>query len=131
MSLPAYLYTGLSQQIDFTLLPFIVSPSACNFQYQCELRSGPKTDVDLCTVSDGNTRGTFSESTGRFTFRSTDMATYPVGTYTFRITGIVGNKQDFIEFDMILVDPCLTVDITLLQSPLASDSYILRSPEQG
>lgn len=57
------------------------------------------------------------------------MGTYPAGTYGFRITGTTGDTSDFIEFDMVLVDPCPTAALSLKQSPFGPMTHVLRNPE--
>ena len=109
-----YLYTGAASKVDYTPNTFTVDPSVCPVSFSCQLLTGPRSDVDLCSVDDGTTQGTFSTSSGQFTFQSTDLASYPAGTYRFRVTGTVGNKSDAVEFDMVLVDPCPNVSLTLL-----------------
>ena len=59
---------------------------------------------------------------------STDMATYPAGIYELLIKGTVGTKFDFFVLTIELVDPCPTALITLLDSPIVDDTYVLRDP---
>ena len=65
-------------------------------------------------------------NTGTYEFISTDMANYPAGTYELTITGTVGTQSDSFVLTIELVDPCPTALITLLDSPIADDTYVLR-----
>ena len=65
-------------------------------------------------------------NTGTYEFISTDMANYPAGTYELTITGTVGTQSDSFVLTIELVDPCPTAVITLLDSPIADDTYVLR-----
>ena len=57
------------------------------------------------------------------------MANYLPGTYTFKITGEVGNKSAFTTFVMTLIDPCPTTTLTIIQpDPFVDKTYILRAP---
>ena len=85
-----YLYTAQAPKMQFTLIPFIVEPPVCTFQYSCTLTSGSRTD--LCSIDDGSTQGIFDPNTGNYEFYSIDMANYEPGSYTFEITGTVGSK---------------------------------------
>ena len=57
------------------------------------------------------------------------MATYVPGIYTFKITAKVGSKNNFITFDLKLVDPCSAATITLTANPFVDESKILGSAE--
>ena len=48
---------------------------------------GPR--LDICDVNEVLTQAAFDPVTGRYTFQSTDMASYPAGIYTLQITGTV------------------------------------------
>ena len=116
-----YLYTGATHA--FTIDPMVVTPPPCDVIYSCSLTSGP---VDICSVNDGATQGVLDPVTGNYAFESTDMATYPAGTYLLLITGTVGTKSDSFTLTIELVDPCPTALITLLPSPISDDEYVLR-----
>ena len=61
---------------------------------------------------------------------SIDMATYPAGIYELLIKGTVGTKFDSFVLTIELVDPCPTALITLLDSPIVDNTYVLRDPTQ-
>ena len=84
--------------------------------------------LDLCAITNGSTHGVFSEITGNYEFYSTDMANFPAGDYTFKITGTVGTKSAYITFVMTLVDPCPTTQLTI-NNPFVDQTYTLRDAE--
>ena len=43
---PNYFYTGQAPSMQFSLSPFTVDPSICNFQYSCQIIAGHR--FDLC-----------------------------------------------------------------------------------
>ena len=89
------------------------------------MNSGPR--LDLCSIVDGLTLGTFDPATGNYAFESTDTANYPPGVYNFEFTGTVGVKSDTISsVDISLIDPCPTTVITLEPSPFVDVTYVLR-----
>ena len=108
----AYLYTGQSPSMKFTLNAFIVEPAVCPFIYSCQVIAGGRTD--LCEVSDGATEGIFEANSGNFEFYSVDMANYPPGDYTFEIRGVVGSKSATATFVMTLVVPRTTTHLTII-----------------
>ena len=60
------------------------------------------------------------------------MNQYPPGTYTFEITGsIAKDYSDYIIFEMVLVDPCPTATISLMQENVFDEiTYTLRGPPE-
>jgi hypothetical protein len=64
--------------------------------------------------------------TGAYTFKSTDVANFKPGSYTFEITGTVGTKSDISTFTVSLVDPCPTASLTLQEGIFADMEYFLR-----
>ena len=113
--------------MQFTLTPFIVEPPVCTFTYSCVMTSGPGGVPDLCALTDGDSHGVFDPITGNYEFYSIDMATYIPGSYTFEITGTVGNKSASATFVMTLVDPCPTTVLTI-NDPFEDKTYNLRDP---
>lgn len=84
--------------------------------------------LDICSIVDGATKGTFDSITGNFVFESIDMANFSSGIYQLEITGTVGTKSDKIIVDIELKDPCPDAAILLLPSPILDDTYVLRDP---
>ena len=125
MTVSPYSYTGTTDKVLFTLEPFTVEPPNCVFTFTCSLSSGP---IDICNVIDGSTSGIFNGATGNYEFQTTDMATYPAGTYELLITGTVGTKSDYFTLTVVLVDPCPTATITLKPTPISDYEYVLRNP---
>ena len=109
----SYYYTAQTPKMEFTLTPFVVYPPICPFTYSCVVTIGSR--IDLCSKTDGSTNGIFDTATGNYQFYSIDMANYLPGTYTFKITGTVGNKSAFATFIMTLADPCPTTVLTIIQ----------------
>ena len=107
---------------------FQVTPALCvaNTTYSCQITSGPRTD--LCSITSGSTVGTFNSITGRFTFRSFETVSFPPGTYVMKIEGTSGSKTQSFTINLLLVDPCPTVDLGLKQSPFINTSYVLVEP---
>lgn len=103
-----------------------VTPPICPLQYSCAIIDGPRNGI--CSIIDGQTIGSFSESSGRFTFRSFDMVNYPAGVYTLEITATSGLTVDSFTVDLTLQDPCGTVDLGLQPSPFFDQVYILLDP---
>ena len=109
-----YYYTGVIDQVVFTLVPFTSQPSKCSIFYSCALVDGPITNVDLCnTYNPGVTAGTFDALTGSYTFQTIDIVSHPPGIYTFEVTGKVGNKSASITFTVEMIDPCPDAVISL------------------
>jgi len=91
--------------------------------------AGPGTFPNLCSVSDlPQTQSSIVAISGVWTFESVDMVSYPPGTYTIRITGTSGNEVQFFETDVVLVDPCPTVDLGLKANPFTDQTYNLFDP---
>ena len=130
VQLAPYNYTGATNRIEFTPEPFSVEPSICNVHYSCEVVS-QLDSVDLCSIDLEETTSSFDSGTGTFTFESTDIFQFPPDIYTIKITGTVGSKSDFIEFEINLVDPCPTALLTLAPSPISNLEYVLRSDYVG
>ena len=56
-----------------------------------------------------------------------DMASYPAGTYSLKITGTVGNASAFTSVTVTLVDPCIDTVITIADpDPFYDASHVLR-----
>ena len=83
------------------------------------MTAGDRTD--LCAINDGDTHGVFDPITGNYEFYSIDMANFKPGSYTFEITGTVGDKSAKATFVMTLVDPCPTTELTINQPDPFSD----------
>jgi hypothetical protein len=82
-----YPYSSASYPtVEVTLAQYVVDPSVCPITYSCS-NTGPKTD--MCSI-DGVSN--FDTTTGDYDFATIDKATYPSGSYTFTITGTVGEK---------------------------------------
>lgn len=103
-----YYYTGASPKLIVTTNLASVEPPICTISYSCMI-----TPVDLCSVNDGTTQASFVESTGRYSFESIDMANYTPGTYSLTVTITSGLKVDSFSLDIVLSDPCPTVDLAL------------------
>ena len=124
-----YLYTAKSPKMQFTLIPYIVEPPVCVFTYSCLMTDGPVGVPDLCALTDGDSHGVFDPISGNYEFYSIDMAKYIPGSYTFEITGTVGDKSASATFVMTLVDPCPTTVLTINDpDPFEDKTYNLRDP---
>ena len=86
-----------------------MEPSICTVTYSCRILTGPRTDI--CDISDGQTDGFFDISNGSYSFISIDTVNYPPGNYQMEITGTSGLKSEAFTIDLVLVDPCFTVDL--------------------
>ena len=113
-----YYYTGDAPELIFETVPFVTSPSHCaaNNIYACTITAGSRTD--LCSITEANAAGgspvgAFDSSTGGFTFDSIDIANFQPGTFTMEITGTSGLKALSFTIDLVLIDPCFTVDLGL------------------
>ena len=68
----------------------------------------------MCDISEGDTRGSFDETTGDYSFKSFNLVDFPVGVYNFQITIAYGSdpeaptKTGTATFDLTLVNPCPT-----------------------
>ena len=82
----------------------------------------------MCSIIDGYTVGTFDPIKGIYTFKSFDMMNFKPGTYEMQITGNSGAKTASFKINLILVDPCLTVDLNLQPSPFFDATYVLDEP---
>mmetsp|Transcript_20229 Transcript_20229/g.27345 ORF Transcript_20229/g.27345 Transcript_20229/m.27345 type:complete len:112 (+) Transcript_20229:1126-1461(+) len=90
---------------------FSATPNICPITYSCSLVSAaPESDPLDC-----NTAGvtTFDAMTQKFTFKAelSSFASYPAGTYTFKITGSVGSvpekaEEAEYEFELELSNLC-------------------------
>ena len=126
-----YLYTGNSPSASFTMNPFLVDPPGyCTILYSCQTIAGPVA-LDLCAINDGLSLGTFDAATGNFVFESFDNKDVVLpGTYTFRITATVGSTVETIDFDLVLVNPCIAdVTLTEIASPFIDEVEDLGAPE--
>lgn len=128
-----YFYTGGALELVFETVPFVTSPSHCaaNNTYSCSITAGSR--IDLCSVTEangvgGSTVGAFDTSTGRFTFSSIDVANFLPGTYTLEVTGNSGAKTLSFTIDIVLVDPCFTVDLGLQPGKLVDAIYVIYEP---
>ena len=125
-----YLYTAQSPKMQFTLTPFLVEPPVCTFTYSCVMTDGPAGVPNLCALTDGDSHGVFDQISGNYEFYSIDMAKYKPGSYTFQITGTVGDKSASETFVMTLVDPCPTTVLTItLPDPFVDKTYNLRDQQ--
>ena len=121
-----YYYTADSPALELATIAFVVEPSVCDVTYSCSVSPG----LDICSVSDGfGTEGIFDSLTGRYSFVSTDIVMYPPGTYTMQITGTSGLKVDTVSIEIVLVNPCLTVDLDIQPNPFGNREYFLKTPE--
>ena len=121
-----YYYTADSPALELATIAFVVEPSVCDVTYSCSVSPG----LDICIVSDGfGTEGTFDSQTGRYSFVSTDIVTYPPGTYSMQVTGTSGLKVESFTVDIVLVNPCFTVDLDIQPSPFEDREYVLQDPE--
>ena len=105
------------------MVPFVVTPTLCPIVYSCAMTSGPRTD--LCSVSPG----TFTSSTGDYSFASYDVPNYPEGAYVFQITGTTGTNSDVTDsttFTLTMTNPCPTASLTLSPTPFTDETYTLR-----
>ena len=59
---------------------------------------------------------------------SFDTVNYPPGTYQMEITGTSGLKSEKFTIDLVLVDPCFTVDLGIQLLPFNDEVYVLRDP---
>ena len=118
-SAPApYYYTAGSPELVFETVSFDITPTHCGAYttYACGITAGARTD--LCSIVEpnavgGNSVGAFDSITGRFSFNSIDMIGFVPGTYTLEVTGTSGLKTDSFTVDLVLIDPCPTVDLQL------------------
>ena len=112
----SYLYTANTPELVFETVPFTTYPPECatNTIYSCAITVGSR--VDLCSVTEanafgGNTIGAFDQALGRFTFNSVNIVSFVPGPYTLEITGTSGSKSESFTVELLLVDPCDTVDL--------------------
>ena len=105
-----YLYTADSPLLTFSTSPFTVDPSVCPIAYSCVSTVAP-AGLDLCNFTDTDANAVFDPVTGSYTLNSIDMVLTPPGTYTLEITGSSGAKSVSFTVDLVLVDPCSTVDL--------------------
>ena len=82
--------------------------------------------LDLCQISNGSTVGAFESSTGHYDFKSTDIENFKPGSYTFEITGTIGDLSDSATFTMTLVDPCPTTILSINDDVFSDINYLLR-----
>ena len=123
-----YFYTANSPALALDTIPFVVEPAVCGVTYSCSVSAG----LDICSVSDGfGTESVFDSQTGRYSFVSTDIVRFPPGTYTMQITGTSGLKVDSVSVDIVLVDPCFTVDLDIQPNSFEDREYVLRDPEMA
>lgn len=108
-------------------MPYVIDPSICPVTYSCQILTGPRTD--LCSVDFGDTDGIFDPIDGSYSFDSIDMANFPPGTYQMEITGTSGLKSGSYTVDIVLVDPCDTVDLGIQASPFVDHTYVLRDAQ--
>ena len=84
--------------------------------------------MDLCSIIDGSTVGAFDAIKGIYTFKSLDMVNFKPGTYEMQITGKSGAKTASFKINLVLVDPCPTVNLGLQPSPFFDATYVLVEP---
>ena len=53
------------------------------------------------------------------------MVSFQPGTYTIKITGTSGAQIRDFSVDVVLVDPCFTVDLNLQPTPFIDQQYVL------
>lgn len=102
-----------------------MDPIVCPITYSCVATVAP-AGIDLCSFTDTQVSGEFDATDGNYSFNSIDMVTTPPGTYTLQITGSSGAKSESFTVDLVLVDPCFTVNLQLQPSPFTDVSYTLR-----
>ena len=73
--------------------------------------TSPRTD--LCNIVDGDTVGSFDESTGNYSFKSQDFVGYPEGVYIFEVTTVAGAVTLVDTFEMSLSNPCAGITLTI------------------
>ena len=56
------------------------------------------------------------------------MVSFPTGTYVMKITGKSGAKTQSFTTNLVLVDPCPTVNLGLQPSPFSDANYVLVEP---
>ena len=94
------------------------------------LVSSPR--ADLCDPLDTESAfSAFDSSTGQLQFRTNDPAAYPNGVYSFEITANVGSGPTATAvstFELALVDPCLTAQLSLTK-PFQDVTYFFLEPD--
>ena len=110
-----YYYTEDSPSLVFATELFPVTPVICTVTYSCAILTAGLPDI--CDVQNGLTDGAFVTETGHFTFKSNDIVNYLPGTYQMEITGDSGAKQGKFTIDLVLVNPCFTVDLDMQANP--------------
>ena len=128
-----YYYTAGSPELIFETVQFVTDPPQCaaNTTYSCAITAGSRTD--LCSIVEanavgGSTVGAFDPAIGQFTFNSIDMVNFEPGKYTLEVTGTSGSKVESFTVDLVLVDPCYTVDLQLQPNPFIDAIYVLYEP---
>jgi hypothetical protein len=109
---PDYYYSADQPLLTFDTAPFTVDPSVCLVTYSCATTVTP-AGVDICDLVDGATEASFNIADGSYFLNTIDMVKYPPGTYTLQLTGTSGLKSESFTVDLVLVDPCLTIDLNL------------------
>ena len=117
------------------MVAFETSPSEdCPVFYSCEMLSGP-TDFDICSLPEEDELSFvhFDQWSGNYEFSSQQRDRFPLGTYTFEITGTIAKDLSAsVYFEMIIVDPCLSASITLYEeNAFHGMIYVLRDPPQS
>ena len=124
---PDYYYTFDQPALTVNTKAFIVDPPVCGVTYSCQIVDGPR--LDICDFSDGDTSSFFDPSTGDFRFMSTNIVDFEPGTYKMEITGTSGAKQQSFVVDLVMIDPCFSVDLDVQANPFSDRIYVLRDPE--
>ena len=101
-------------------------PDECEIAFTCEFIDGPRTDEDLCAVTNISF---FDPDYGDFFFYGDDPYEWPPGDYIFKITGTIGDLSDVYDFVLKLEDPCVIAQFTWGTIPFTDAVYILESPE--
>ena len=68
---------------------------------------------DLCNYSDEATEAKFNQSTGAFTFNSTDIVKLGTQTVIFEITATSGKSTETYTFGLNLINPCLVAEFNI------------------
>lgn len=106
--------------------PFVSSDPDCPVNYACYEDMGPR--LDLCSIVDGANESRFSETTGDWSFTSTDFVNYPPGEYWFWMVAYLGEPvyeptsefvrnavQTGVIVKVTMLDPCLVDNVTILK----------------
>ena len=124
---PAYLYDR--KPFSFTPYPpFESVPPGCDITYTCLGTDSLDVRCFIPLVT------TFDEIDGTWTFQTSDMEKYPVGTYKVTLqgtTGINSFKTATAPFELTLENPCQSAELLLkAKQPLKDIKGMLRDPRE-